>query len=196
MQAAAPFLRTLAQTWRVRIVIEELSRLRGKRPSGGAGPSFAEFWTNGGLAVREDLAPIKSCPRELRLLVQPDGDVVVFAPRDFGRHAGDDPGRRALLQKARKEMAQVVRNGFGAWVGLAYVLIEAIVVLLSSGNALAAIERTLASADITMLYGLIWSAIGPAIIWLARIARDIFVRYQFRRLQQSFRGSQIEFSRN
>jgi hypothetical protein len=188
MQPAVPFLGTLAQNWRVRIVAEGLSRLRGKRPSGEGGPSFAEFWTNGGLAVREVLAPIKCCPRELRLLVQPDGDVVIFAPSDFGRHAGDDPGRRKLLQKARKEMAAIVRNGFGAWVGLAYVLIEAAVVALSSGNALAAIAQYLASADITVLYSLIWSAIGPAFLWLARMARDIFVRYQFRRLQRSFSG--------
>lgn len=71
-----------------------------------------DFWRNGGLTIEVPLDRSPQAGVKLRLLLQPDGDVVLSAPSCFGQAESDAIAARVLLNRGRAGMLRVARTGY------------------------------------------------------------------------------------
>ena len=113
------------------------------------------FWNDGGLTLEEP--PGDDC--RARILLQPDGDVIVSLPKSFGSDPEDLQVAERLMRRAETELNHVAREGLAGAantavrvidVGLAGLLVASAVPVVTSGEIAAlgwmAIPAALGSA--------------------------------------------------
>lgn len=87
---------------------------------------LAQLWLHGGLDYSVLLTPrADGTQRSVRLVVQPDGDVLLYLPSDFGAHS-DDTQRMAEFMSVSNQKLAAMRHCLPAnWPALASLGIEA-----------------------------------------------------------------------
>ena len=144
---------------------------RGKSAAGELPPSL-HFWADGGLALTEALPRRSADPSLIRLVVQPDGDVLLLLPSDFGSEATDDDAARTLFRRARRELASVTRGPLPTAIARIFLIVDALLIV---GGGLPLIHegveffRTGATPDVLPI-------LAPPALALARSYGGRFVR--------------------
>ncbi|AQR75251.1 hypothetical protein [Sphingomonas sp. LM7] len=82
--------------------------VRAIRDEWAALGELAEFWTKGGLAIDQEVRRGDGSIVWLRMLLQPNGDVVLSIPPGFGTAAGDAEAASTLLAQGTQLLG---RNG-------------------------------------------------------------------------------------
>jgi hypothetical protein len=139
--------RQLRESWR------DLRRLyREGPPTEAQRRALARFWFHGGWDAVATLATAADgTPRCIRLVVQPDGDVLLWLPRDFGNVADDCVQAGGFLSDANRQLAAMRRSLSVNWGALGSLGSEIIGVLAGAGGA---------------LHGVFTAERLPAMIWL------------------------------
>lgn len=148
--------------WRARQLAEgwdDLRRLyRDGPPSELQLRELAQFWFHGGWDTTAALATAAEAkPRNMRLVVQPDGDVLLCLPTDFGSVADDGSRASAFISDANRQLAAMRRSLSVNWAALASLGTEIVSVVTGVGGAL---HGALAEQQMRLV---IW-LVGPAFI--------------------------------
>jgi len=109
--------------------------------------------------------------REARLLLQPDGDVVLSLPRDFGAQPGDAAGVEALFAGLPARLDAMWRAARSGRLGAALVLAEAALAALAIALPLReawAVLAWLRGEGAFPWAGLAWAALAAALPWVLR----------------------------
>lgn len=114
--------------WRWQVLVAQLPGRAAPHANGRA--RWRELWSWGGVAFR---APLAGTDREARLVLQPDGDALLFLPTDFGADAADAAALAALLDATAGDLRAMRLAAQSGRLGAALVLLEA----ASAGGALA-----------------------------------------------------------
>jgi hypothetical protein len=105
----------------------ERRRRAGAPPSASDRARLAQLIFEGGVVFRVPTGGLTPTGEErgVSLAVQPDGDMLLSLPHDFGDQPGDEAAGARLLADARQGLAAMWRALPGSWVGVAYVAVEA-----------------------------------------------------------------------
>jgi hypothetical protein len=152
----------LAARWRI---------LAAQLPGGQAGMEEARAQWHDMLTGGAIFAGPLPGARQARLLLQPDGDVVLSLPRDFGAMPGDAAGLDALVTglPARLDaMWQAARSGrLGAAVVLAEAALAALAIVVPAHEAWAVLQWARGTGGFPW-QGMAWSAAAAALPWVLR----------------------------
>jgi hypothetical protein len=110
-----------------------------------------QFETDGGLMGSRDLVPIVPGERRAaRLLLQLDGDAMLFVPTDFGGDPGDAPQVVALHAELADELAGLHANLPYHWAALVSVTLKfglSAMTLLSAPDGVGSLLKLIAAPE-------------------------------------------------
>ncbi len=146
--------RQLAEVWR------DLRRLSREGPPDEARlRELARFWFHGGWDTSAALSAVAEgkC-RCIRLVVQPDGDVLLCLPADFGSVADDQSRADAFMSDVNRQLASMRRSLSVNWGALVSLATE--IVSLAGGMA-GAVHGALTTQRLVMIIWLAGSGLLP-----------------------------------
>lgn len=133
------------------------------------------FWRQGGLRLVQPLAPRGEAAATASLLIQPDGDVVLSVPSDFGVDPGDLDAGRALVGSGAAAIRRIARNGYGQVSRSLARMID-----VGGGGLVLAMWGGMAAAEAAIST----LVVGAALTLLAAAGRLVFGHLLMPRLQR------------
>jgi len=185
-----------ALEWRVGVLLSTWRWVRRRPVSSGQFQSvmrdLAQLWLHGGWDYSVLLTPrADGTQRGVRLVVQPDGDVLLYLPPDFGAQSNDTQGMAEFMSVSNQKLAAMRHCLPANWPGLASLGIETVFLGGGASSAWNAVVAGVAAPEVLWpLARLVGSVLLPVLgsycgAWIARILARV-VRNRLHTYAQHF----------